>query len=224
MDAAGQQELLAAIKDDDAARVRALLDATPAPLRIHNESGVSAVLLALYYGRGAIAAMLVAHWTPLDAFEAAAFGDGARVRELVAETPALAEAYSPDGFPLLSLAATFGHAGIVEFLLSKGADANAVARSPTGYTALTGAVSHRRNDVIALLLGHGARAAHRYGPGWSPLHEAAMYGDVEVVTWLLEHGADLNARNDDGQTPLGLALHAGKEQAAELLRARGAVE
>jgi len=211
MDAATDQEFLAAIKTDDLAKVRALLRDAGVPIRVQNEAGVSALVLAVYYGRRPIAEALAAQWMPLDVVEAAALGDLARV-------------YSPDGFPVVGLAATFGHPEIVSFLIENGADVNAVATNGTGYNALTGSVSQRRRDITKILLANGARADYRYGPGWSPLHEAAMDGDAEVAALLLDHGADPNAKNAEGKTPLGLAAAHQRTDVAEMLRARGAVE
>jgi ankyrin repeat protein len=224
MDNTTELELLAAIKEDDVAKVRALLKAAGGPIRVQNESGVSAVVLAVYYGRRPIAEALAAQWPPLDIVEAAALGSLARVRELVAGNRDLARVYSPDGFPVVGLAATFGHPEIVTFLIENGADVNAVATNGTGYNALTGSVSQRRRDITKILLDRGANADYRYGPGWSPLHEAAMDGDAEVAAMLLDHGADPNAKNAEGKTPLGLAAAHEKTQVAEILRARGAVE
>jgi uncharacterized protein len=224
MDTTNEPELIAAIKADDLAKVRALLNDAVGPVRVQNESGLSAIVLAVYYGRRPIAEALAARWAPLDIVEAAALGDLARVRELVAANPDLARVYSPDGFPVVGLAATFGHPDIVTFLIENGADVNAVATNGTGYNALTGSVSQRRRDITKILLDSGAKADYRYGPGWSPLHEAAMDGDAEVAALLLDHGADLNAKNAEGKTPLGLAAANQKTQVADILRARGAVE
>jgi ankyrin repeat protein len=224
MDATTAQEILAAIKGDDLAKVRALLKDAAGPIRVQNESGVSAIVLAVYYGRQPIAEALAAQWAPLDVVEAAALGNVARVRELVEANRDLVRVYSPDGFPVVGLAATFGHPEIVTFLIENGADVNAVATNGTGYNALTGAVSQRRREITKILLASGAKADYRYGPGWSPLHEAAMDGDAEVAAMLLDHGADPNAKSVEGKTPLGLAAAHQKTQVAEILRAGGAVE
>ena len=44
----------------------------------------------------------------------------------------LARAISPDGFPVVALAAAFGHFPIVKYLFEKGADLTAVATNGTG--------------------------------------------------------------------------------------------
>lgn len=224
MDAATRQALFAAIQDDDLEKVLTLLKDVAGPIRVENESGASAILTAVYYGRRAMAEALAEKWTPLDVFEAVAMGRASRVRELIDENPARARAHSPDGFPVLGLAAAFGHADVVELLLSKGADINASATNGTGYNALTGAVAQKHRDVAALLLARGANANHRYGPAWSPLHEAAMQGEAEMVTLLLEYGADPNAKTDEGKTPLQIALDTNRAQVAEILQSRDARE
>ncbi|HEY6768909.1 MAG TPA: ankyrin repeat domain-containing protein [Candidatus Sulfotelmatobacter sp.] len=224
MDASHAQELISATKDDDLAKVRMLLSEEPAPVRVLDEAGTSAVVLAVYHGKPHIADALVAKWKPLDIVEATAVGDLALVSELVSANRELARTYSPDGFPLVALASTFGHLEVVKLLLSHGADINAIATNGTGYTALTGAISQRHSEIALLLLAHGARADHHYGPGWTPLHHAAMDGDLEVATMLLDHGAELNARNADGNTPLSLALDKQKTEVAQMLQARGGVK
>ncbi len=57
-------------------------------------------------------------------FAAAAKGQTDELRSLVEKDPALINAYSPEGFTPLGLAAFFGHAEAVEALLAAGADVN----------------------------------------------------------------------------------------------------
>jgi ankyrin repeat protein len=53
---------------------------------------------------------------------------------------------------------------------------------------------------------------------YTALHAAAENGHLDVIKLLLEHGARVEARLDNGETPLDLAIAAGKEEAARLLR------
>ena len=53
-----------------------------------------------------------------------AIGDLERVQALVKQFPESVNAYSPDGFYPLGLAAFFGHRKLVEYLLDAGADVN----------------------------------------------------------------------------------------------------
>lgn len=212
------QKFLDAVKTGDVAGVKALLDSNPSLVNARSEAGPSPFLLAIYHGREGVKELLLSRCVELDIFEAAAAGQVERAAALLAKDARLANAYAPDGFTPLGLAAFFGHGSVVNLLLREGADVNAVSRNATGYTALTGAVARGDTEIVATLLTAGANANHRYGSGYSPLHEAAGSGKVEIARLLLEHGADPNARTDDGQTPLAMALAKGHNDVVALLR------
>jgi ankyrin repeat protein len=185
-----------------------------------DQAGVSLVMVALYHGHQEIATWLAARRADGDVFEAAALGDAGRVNSLVGRDPGLVHAFSVDGFTGLALASFFGRHDVVSHLLDRGADVNAVARLPPGYTPLTGAVTGRHAAVVAELLRRGANVNYRYGPGYSPLHAAAASGSAEIVGLLLAAGADAGARTDDGKTPGDMARDKGHVDAAALLDAR----
>jgi ankyrin repeat protein len=216
------QAFFQAVKSGDAAAVTSLLDRNPALLESKNEQGQSAVLLAAYSGRKEIRDLLLARGPILELHEAAAAGSLERVQEMVEKDAALAKSFSPDGFPVLALAAVFGNGQIVEYLHSKGGDVNAVSTNGTGYTALTGSVTGGHKEIVAFLLAHGAQVNYRYGPGYTPLLAAAANGHAEIVELLLERGADLHAKTNDGQSALAIAESRGHQAAAALLRTRGA--
>src|SRR5258708_37952109 len=97
--------------------------------------------MAAYTDKKEIRDLLLARGVALELHEAAAAGQLARVKQIVDKEPALANIFSPDGFPVFALAAVFGHREVAEYLFSKGADVNAAATNGTGYNELTGAVS-----------------------------------------------------------------------------------
>ena len=210
-----------AVRAGDAARVGALLAADPGLLSARNAQGQSAVLLACYAGRGEIRDLLIERGARMELHEAAAAGALGRVRELLDAEPALAKAYSPDGFPLLALAAAFGHEEVARYLHSLGADINAAATNGTGYTALTGAVAGGHKGIAGWLAENGADVNYRYAQGYSPLLTAAANGRLEIVEMLLANGAELHARTDDGRNALHLAQERGHEHVAGFLRRRG---
>lgn len=210
-----------AIQEGNLATVQALLDSDPSLAAAKNERGQSAVLAAVYNGKNAIRDLLLAHGLQLELHEAVAAGQLDRVKELLRGRSELARSYSPDGFPVLALAAAFGHLDVARYLFGHGADVNAVASKGSAYTALTGAIAGGHREIAAWLLEKGADASHRYGPGYSPLLTAAANGHLEIVKLLLEHGADLRATSDDGQTALRLAESRGHKPVAEFLRGRG---
>ena len=134
-------------------------------------------------------------------------GDLPAMRRLLENDPSLANARSetdPRGTFPLHVAAEFGHAGAARLLLEYGADV---------------AARELENDAIAL--------------GW-----AAFFGRPEVVEVLIGASSDPNQRNKHGLTPLGCAVGGTQDRwrrfsnasiedwqrAADLLRARGAIE
>ena len=215
-------EFFQAIQSGDENKVKALLDADPSLATAKNERGQSAILAAVYSGRNAIRDLLLARGVVLELHEAAAAGQLERVKQFVEKDAALAKNSSPDGFPVIALAAVFGHEAVAKYLFAKGADISAVSTNGTGYTALTGAVASGHREIVEWLLANGADANYRYGPGYTPLLTAAADGRLEIVKMLLDHGADLHAKTNDGKTALSLAEERKHADVAEFLRSRGA--
>ena len=213
-----QADLFAALRAGDTSKFQEILAADPALLNAKNENSISAVLMACYMGRKEIRDLLIAGGAHLDLHEAAAAGHLPRVNELVESDPSAAAAYSPDGFPVLALAAVFGHEEVARYLHSKGAGLNAISRNATGYTALTGAVASNHVSITKWLVENGADVNYRYAKGHSPLLEAAANGNLEITRILLAHGADPNARTDDNKSALNFAEERGHTEVAALLR------
>jgi uncharacterized protein len=207
-----------AIITGDIARIEALLEADPGLASAKDEKGVSAVLTAIYRNQREIRDMLIAAGADLPIHDAAAAGRLDRVKEWVEQKPLLAKAFSPDGFPVVALAAFFGHFDVVRYLAEKGADINAAATNGSGYNALTGAVTAGHTAIVRWLLESGANANYRYGPGYTPLLTAAANGHREIVRQLLEHGADVSATANDGKTALQIAEERNHPHVVEYLR------
>lgn len=213
----------AAIKKGDQAAVERELQADPS-LAHAEEGGTSGVLLATYYGKHDIAALLAERKGELTVFEAAAVGDLAQVKAHVEREPGLASAYASDGFFPLGLAAFFRRPEVVDYLIGKGADVMAVAKNPIQVTALHSAVADGGHAGIAkALVAAGADVNAKQRHGWTPLHGAADSGDRELVELLLAHGADPEARHQEGKTALDIARekgHAGVVDVLERVAAR----
>jgi ankyrin repeat protein len=219
------QDFLAAVQAGNIAEVTQRLDAEPALVNARDENGLSAVLTAAYYQEPDIARLLVQRGAELNVFEACAVGELPRVQALLERQPDLINAYAPDGFQPLGLAAFFGHAGLVEFLLEKGTQVNSPSRTSMRVMPLHSAIANRRTEIVRLLLDHGADVNARQADDFTPLHEAAQNGMLDVTQWLLDRGADINPRlSSSGKTPLALAIEHQHEDVAKLLREHGARE
>lgn len=147
-------------------------------------------------------------WTEL--MDAAAKGDLARVRDLLAQG-ADVNAMGRSGLTALMAAA---NAAVAEALIAKGADVN--AKGPTGLTALTHAISWNRIDVAQVLLARGADPNAKGISGSRVLRDAAVRGQTTIVRALLEKGADPNAKDDLGMTAL---LHAAEHRYSAVVEA-----
>lgn len=92
-----------------------------------------------------------------------------------------------------------------------------------GATALHHLAGRGEVEQMAVLIEHGAELEavddeYRATPlGW-----AARLGQLSTIEYLLDHGADPNGAGAPWSTPLGWAEHAGQEEAANVLRRRGA--
>ena len=182
---------------------------------------VSEILQAKYRGNNARVEQLLQAAPALNVFEAAATGQTARVRELLAANPALVNAYAPDGFHPLGLAAFFGNETTVEALLQAGADVNQQSREAMKVSALHSAAAARRPDIARMLLAKGANPNLRGEAGITVFHEVAITGQIDLAEMLLQYGADANAQDDSGKTPLAHAVASKREAMAAWLRAHG---
>jgi ankyrin repeat protein len=212
-------ELFEAIRSGILSTVKSLLDADSSLASAKNDSGVSAVLMCTYTGRREIRDLLLSRGAALELHDAAAIGDLDRVKQFVDNDPSLAKSFSPDGFPVVALAAVFGNLHVARYLAGHGADVNASATNGSGYNALTGAVTTGHIDTVQWLLEHGANPNYRYGPGYTPLLAAAANGHLEIVKLLLARGADPHATANDGKSALALATERNHPAVADYLGA-----
>src|SRR6267143_1988614 len=214
-------EILESIQKGNLSRINQLLETNPALANSKAKSGVSALLLALYYGRQDIALAIAAKKPVLDIFEVSVLGKLEQVRNLINLDPSLVNSYSPDGFTPVALAAYLGQKDVTEYLLEKGANVNAMAKNATGFTPLTGAIANNHAEISKILVKKGADVNHRYEGGVSPLMEASLNGNLELVRFLLENGADPTAKTEDGKTPMSFAKEKNHVEVIEALRRHG---
>lgn len=214
-------ELMNAIQQGATDRVAEMLAVDPRVADARNESGATALMLALYLGKGAIVEQLLAARQEFSTSELAALGRTSALALALDTDPQALDAPAHDGFRLLGLAAFFGHEATVVLLLELGADATLPAENSTAVTALHSAVAFPDRDVSLAnarrLIAHGAPVDAAQQGGWTALHAAAMHGDEPLVQLLLDRGASLNLANDDGKTAAMMAEEAEHGELVALL-------
>lgn len=209
------EQLFAAIKAGDKAKVSELLDRQPELTGARDDKGVSAILTAVYHGKADIAALFVDRGAVLDIFEASALGKLERVRELASQ----ANDTSADGFQPLGLACFFGQAAVAAYLIREaGADVHVASRNQMRVQPIHAAAARRQFGLIQLLLERGADPNARQHLGYTALHAAAQNGDTATTDVLLAGGADARIANDEGKTAADFAEAAGHGELATRLR------
>jgi len=152
---------------------------------------------------------------------AAIAGDVEAVGKLV-EVGMPLEAVDTQGATALIRACGLGHVGVVQQLLGAGANVE-FAATVTGATALSAAVSARRDEVVGVLIGRGVHIDHRLPGGGTALMIAAALGFPEIAERLLKAGANPNLADEKGTT----ALHAAAQfafQYSDTARARNVLQ
>lgn len=199
------ETFIQAVKQGNRQTVSDLLTTQPDLANAHTPDGLSVVLLAAYYGQPEIAMLIVEHGANLNLFEAASAGQLEIVKSILSTQPDLINAYAPDGFFPLALAAFFGHSNIIAYLLNQGADVHQTAKNTQRINALHAASANRHLNICRILIDHGIDVNTKQEGGFTPLQAAAQNGQLELVELLLENGADTTAKNDEGQTALDIA-------------------
>jgi ankyrin repeat protein len=193
--AQAQDRLIDAIKANDVAAVRALLD-TRVDVNAVQPDATTAL-----------------HW--------AADRDAAEIVQLLIRAGANVKASNRYGATPLWLAALNGNAATIGMLLEAGADANAA--SEEGETALMVAARTGNVDAVDTLLARGADPnAKEHWRGQTALMWAAAEGHAAVITALVARKADVHARSNGGFTPLLFAAREGRIAAVETLLKAGA--
>jgi len=164
------------IDSGDVERIRAKLADDPAAAAAHDELGLTVVMRAAYRGADVLDAVRAAD-PPLEPFD----------RIVVGESEGLPapDAWTPDGFTPLHIAAFARNVEAARTLLDAGADPNVLATAsfarvtPLGTCAFAGAT-----EVARVLLEHGADPTLTADDGFTPLDAAIENGNDELAALL----------------------------------------
>ena len=179
--------------------------------------------------------------------DAATTGDVAKVKEMLAADPSLAQAKDQNGVSVILKATYYGKRDVVDALLASGMQLNifeatatgqtqrvsdliksdaslANAYSPDGFTVLGLATFFGHAEMVDALLAAGAEvnAAYRETMKLTPLGSAIAVGRTDIARTLINHGANVNAKAENDLTPLHTATARGNIESATLLLDHGA--
>lgn len=208
-------EFFKAIKKGEYTIVEEMASSNPALVQEKDESGLSAVIVATYYGQPEIAKLLTSKGANLSVYEAAMVGETQVLKRLVQKDQSLATSYSTDGFTPLHLAAFFGSLDAARILIESGANVNAVAKNLMKVTPLHSSAARNQIEIASLLISNGADVNAKQENSYTALHAAAQNGNSQLAELLLKHGANLYAKTDEGETPLDMTRIEGPESGSK---------
>jgi ankyrin repeat protein len=244
--------LIHAVKDQDRAAVRSLLD-QKADVKVAQADGATALHWAAYREDLETADLLLRAGADVNAaneYGITPLSIACSTRNVAMARKLLDAGANPNlapwsGVTPLMTAANTGNAEIAGLLLARGADVNA-AEPRRGQTALMWAIAAGHPDIARLLIERGANVSARshqhreenFSPmvlegyaadvqatpkgGLTPLLFAARVGDLETARLLVSKGADVNESTPEEGNSLVIAAAAGHEALAVFLLEQGA--
>ncbi|MHC4662573.1 MAG: ankyrin repeat domain-containing protein [Planctomycetota bacterium] len=124
------------------------------------------------------------------------------------------------GDTMLHVAARNGHIKVMELLLKKGADVDAI--NLMSATPLQLAIGANQKETVKFLTENAADIRTVDRAGKTPLIWAAERGHVDFVKILIDRSVKLNVVDKNGMTALDWAIELKFNKVENLLRARGA--
>lgn len=141
---------------------------------------------------------LVAVCSASEIHTACTAGDLDRVKAILAEEPNALTAPDENGYSPLHKASYSGQLELARWLITQGADVNAVSNAHS--TPLHGAAFYGHPEVVRLLLEAGTDPSTANDYGWIPLLAAAGGLKWDVVDILIENGSSITTVNVDSNS------------------------
>ncbi len=200
--------------------VAAVLIEHGADMRLRDEEGGNALMLATWSVKSDMVRLLLEAGADVGLAEAALLNDCDQAQALLA---AGADLNLEEMTNALLWAAVGGHTDMVRILLDNGAPVDAADHH--GRTALIQAALYGWVAVMRLLLEQGAApnaASHNGATALTASVQSSTRSNREAVALLLTHGAQANVCSRSGWTPLMLACLWGEAEVVKLLLQHGA--
>ena len=116
----------------------------------------------------------------------------------------------------------WGRPEIVQALIDRGADPNALGGDPEQpFSALSVAVNSRRQHAVRVLLEAGADP-EKQAESSALMKMAAEHGEIGILEAFLDHGVPVDVPDHEAWTPLMEACHCSQLEAVRFLVRRGA--
>lgn len=122
----------------------------------------------------------------------------------------------------MEMAAIGGHKELVDLLLKRGADVNALSPNSEYGSALHAAAYEGHMEVVKLLLASSANLNYYHPKYGTPLQAAVSEGHRDIVELLIDRGAKVNGKGAIYGTALQSAAHRGFDEIVEILMEKGA--
>ncbi|MCR4713349.1 MAG: ankyrin repeat domain-containing protein [Treponemataceae bacterium] len=119
------------------------------------------------------------------------------------------------GTPMICIAARSGRKAMIEWLLSKGADINAVSKD-RGYSAVMDAVWKSSQEIVKFLIDKGANLNFISNDGQSALIVATGASNPRICELLVKNGADPTYKDRMGMSSLDYARLFKKTELAKM--------
>lgn len=206
------------LKERDSEKLLNLLQDQPKLLDQADQNGASGLMQLAYHGMKEVLEAAISMKKEFEFHEAIICGKEDIVQEFLNQKgAAYFNAYSPDGFSPLSLAAFFNQTEIAKLLVAKGSDPSLAAWNPSRVNALHSAVAKENLDLCTLFVKNGVDVNAPQTQGVTALHSAVHRGNIAISQLLLENGAKPDARMDNGDTPIRIAEKEGHTEILQLL-------
>lgn len=212
-------EIISTIESGNFKLLSRQLIADPSLATNTHKSGISALMLALYYKREDMAKVISDYCESYNLGEMIALDKQSAVEEHITHPSFNIEQYSPDGFLPIHYAAFFARPKLLNLFITKGANINKTTNNESEVSPIHSAVAGSDYTCVKLLCDAKADINAKQHGGWTALMAASKAGRMDMVDELLSHGATIHITADNGLTALDLAESAGNTKVLQRLEA-----